>query len=114
MSECLFCKIASKELPAEIVWEDDDILAFKDIKPVAPIHVLLIPKKHISSINDATNEDIEVLGKMQIIAAQIAKSLNIAKQGYRLVNNCGEMGGQTVFHIHYHLLGGRYFEWPPG
>lgn len=114
MSECLFCKIASKELPAEIVWEDDDILAFKDIKPVAPIHVLLIPKKHISSINDATNEDIELLGKMQIIAAQIAKSLNIAKQGYRLVNNCGEMGGQTVFHIHYHLLGGRYFEWPPG
>ncbi len=114
MSECLFCKIASKELPAEIVWEDDDILAFKDIKPVAAVHVLLIPKKHISSINDATTEDIEVLGKIQIVAAQIAKSLNIAKQGYRLVNNCGEMGGQTVFHIHYHLLGGRYFEWPPG
>lgn len=114
MSDCLFCKIASKELPAEIVWEDEEIIAFKDIKPVAPIHILLIPKKHIASMNEVTEEDIKILGKMQIVASKLAKLLNISEAGYRLVSNCGEQGGQTVFHIHYHLLGGRYLEWPPG
>lgn len=114
MSDCLFCKIASKELPAEIVWEDEEIIAFKDIKPVAPIHILLIPKKHIASMNEVTEEDIKILGKMQIVASKLAKSLNISEAGYRLVSNCGEQGGQTVFHIHYHLLGGRHLGWPPG
>ncbi len=114
MKECLFCKIASKELPAEFVWEDEQVIAIKDVNPVAPTHILLIPKKHISSINAATNDDLELIGHMQIIAAQVAKKLKIAESGYRLVNNCGEQGGQTVNHIHYHLLGGRHMSWPPG
>ncbi|HZJ85428.1 MAG TPA: histidine triad nucleotide-binding protein [Syntrophomonadaceae bacterium] len=114
MKECLFCKIASKELPAEFVWEDEQVIAIKDVNPVAPTHILLIPKKHISSINEATNDDLELIGHMQIIAAQVAKKLEIAESGYRLVNNCGEQGGQTVNHIHYHLLGGRHMGWPPG
>lgn len=114
MTDCLFCKIASKEIPAEVVWEDGHLIAIKDINPVAPVHILLIPKKHIVSLNDVTEEDAELMGHMQVIAAKLAKDLNIAEHGYRLVNNCGEQGGQTVLHIHYHLLGGRQLGWPPG
>ncbi|NLB88335.1 MAG: histidine triad nucleotide-binding protein [Syntrophomonadaceae bacterium] len=114
MSDCLFCKIAAKEIPAEVVLEDEHLIAIKDINPVAPVHILLIPKKHIMSLNDVTDEDKELMGHIQITAAKLAQDLNIAENGYRLVNNCGEQGGQTVLHIHYHLLGGRHLGWPPG
>lgn len=114
MADCLFCKIAAKELPAEVVWEDEQLIAIKDIHPVAPTHILLIPKKHIMSLNDVAEEDKELMGHIQVTAAELAKDLNLAENGYRLVNNCGEQGGQTVLHIHYHLLGGRHLGWPPG
>lgn len=114
MTDCLFCKIASKEIPSEVVWEDSQLIAIKDINPVAPTHILLIPKKHIVSLNEVTDEDKELMGHIQITAAKLAKDFNIAEDGYRLVNNCGEQGGQTVLHIHYHLLGGRHLGWPPG
>ncbi|HZK43835.1 MAG TPA: histidine triad nucleotide-binding protein [Syntrophomonadaceae bacterium] len=114
MDNCLFCKIASKELPAEIVWEDEQLIGFKDINPVAPIHVLLIPKKHITSLNEVLDDDIQLMGHIQIVARKLAQELNIAEEGYRLINNCGELGGQTVSHIHYHLIGGRQLGWPPG
>ncbi|MCH8256664.1 MAG: histidine triad nucleotide-binding protein [Proteobacteria bacterium] len=108
MSEdCLFCKIISKDIPADIVYEDDKVLAFRDINPQAPIHILIIPHKHISTINDATTDDQELLGYMILIAAQIAKDNGVAESGYRLVVNCNAQGGQTVFHVHLHILAGR-------
>ncbi len=114
MTDCLFCKIIAKEIPAEIVWEDELLVGIKDINPVAPVHILLIPKKHISSLNDITEDDKELMGHIQLVANKLALELNIAEPGYRLVNNCGDLGGQTVLHIHYHLLGGRHLGWPPG
>ena len=108
MSEdCLFCKIISKDIPADIVYKDDKVLAFRDINPQAPIHILIIPHKHISTINDATTDDQELLGYMILIAAQIAKDNGVAESGYRLVVNCNAQGGQTVFHVHLHILAGR-------
>lgn len=108
MSEdCLFCKIISKDIPADIVYEDDKVLAFRDINPQAPIHTLIIPHKHISTINDATTDDQELLGYMILTAAQIAKDNGVAESGYRLVVNCNAQGGQTVFHVHLHILAGR-------
>ncbi len=108
MSEdCLFCKIISKDIPADIVYEDDKVLAFRDINPQAPIHILIIPHKHISTINDATTDDQELLGYMILTAAQIAKDNGVAESGYRLVVNCNAQGGQTVFHVHLHILAGR-------
>ncbi len=114
MSDCIFCKIIAKELPAEIVWEDELIIGIKDIKPAAPFHILLIPKKHINSLNDITEGDAELLAHIQLVANKLAHKLGIAEQGYRTINNCGDLGGQTVYHIHYHLLGGRFLGWPPG
>jgi len=110
----IFKKIIDKEIDADIVYENDTILAFKDLNPVSPIHILIIPKKEIPTINDISSDDKEVLGEMLISAKEIAKKLNINKNGYRLVFNCNEDAGQTVFHIHMHLLGGRSFSWPPG
>ncbi len=108
MSEnCLFCKIIAKEIPAEFVYEDDEVLAFADINPQAPLHILIIPKRHISTVNDATPEDQQLLGHMTLVAAQIAKEQEVDVSGYRLVMNCNEQGGQTVFHIHLHVLAGR-------
>ncbi|MCH7742151.1 MAG: histidine triad nucleotide-binding protein [Proteobacteria bacterium] len=108
MSEdCLFCKIISKDIPADIVYEDDKVLAFRDINPQAPIHILIIPHKHISTINDATTDDQELLGYMILTAARIAKDNGVAESGYRLVVNCNAQGGQTVFHVHLHILAGR-------
>ena len=112
--DCIFCKIASKEIAATIVYEDDDILAFRDINPVAPSHILIIPKKHIPTINDLSPEDQSLLGKMILVAKQIAEEEGISKSGYRLVLNCEKDGGQEVFHIHLHLIGGRKMTWPPG
>ncbi len=114
MQDCIFCKIARKEIPAQIIFEDEQILAFRDIDPKAPQHILLIPKEHIATINDLVTEQSHLVGRMTLTAAQLAKQLGFANQGYRLVMNCNEHGGQTVFHIHLHLLAGRHLLWPPG
>jgi len=114
MEETIFDKIISKEISSEIVYEDNNYLAFKDINPQAPVHILIIPKKRIPTINDLDKDDSNTIGEMTLIARDIAKLLNIDKDGYRLVFNCNEDGGQTVFHIHLHLLGGRSLSWPPG
>jgi histidine triad (HIT) family protein len=112
--KCFFCKIAGKEANTELLYEDADVVAFKDINPQAPSHVLIIPKKHIATLNDASEEDTLLIGKMQVVAKKIAKELGHAEDGYRTVMNCNVHGGQTVFHIHLHLLGGRQMGWPPG
>jgi histidine triad (HIT) family protein len=113
MENCIFCKIVSGEIPAKKVFEDDKVIAFNDLNPQAPVHILIIPKKHIASLNEITNEDVELLGHIQEVASLLAKQNNL-KDGYRLVNNCGVDGGQTVLHLHYHLMGGRTFAWPAG
>ncbi|RKD27610.1 histidine triad (HIT) family protein [Caminicella sporogenes DSM 14501] len=114
MSECVFCKIVNKEIPSEIVYEDDKIIAFKDINPIAPVHVLFIPKNHIASLNDIDNENADVISHIFIKIREMVKELGISDEGYRVVSNCGALGGQTVDHIHFHLIGGRQFQWPPG
>lgn len=103
---CLFCKIVNREIKADIVWEDDDVLAFRDIHPLAPVHILVIPKKHIASINDLTRDDVELAGKMIISAKEIAGKFNVKDSGYKLLIRVGRDGGQEVQHIHLHLLGG--------
>lgn len=114
MSDCIFCKIANKEIPTQIVYEDDFILAFNDIEPQAPVHILVIPKKHISSIKTLQNEDLDLIKEIFTALPQIAREKGLDGEGYRIVNNCGEKGGQTVDHLHFHLLGGRQMQWPPG
>ena len=112
--DCLFCKIATGQIPATIVYQDDKLIAINDINPAAPVHVLLIPREHIASLNDINENHRELLAHIQLTASKLAKELQISEQGYRLVNNCGIWGGQTVLHLHFHLLGGREFGWPPG
>jgi len=112
--DCLFCKIANGQIPANIVYRDDLVMAFDDINPQAPHHKLLIPLKHIATINDLHEEDDELMGYMIQSATMLAKQLNIAQEGYRLVLNCNAAAGQTVFHVHVHILGGRQLSWPPG
>lgn len=114
MSDCIFCKIVNKELPAEIAYEDDKVLAFKDLSPQAPTHLLIIPKKHISTMNAIQEDDVALIGHIKLTAAKLAKDLGFAEAGYRVVMNCNEDGGQTVYHIHLHLLAGRSLAWPPG
>ena len=114
MKNCLFCKIVNSEIPAEIVYENERILAFNDINPQAPVHILLIPKIHIATLNDLQQHDQKLIGELIYNASIVAKSLNIAEEGYRTGFNCNSAGGQTVYHIHLHLLGGRVFSWPPG
>ena len=114
MSETLFSKIINREIPAEILYEDEDVLAFRDISPQAPVHFLVIPKQVIPTLNDVQPEQAEVIGKMVLAAQQIAREQGVAEGGYRLVMNCNEDGGQTVYHIHMHVLGGRPMSWPPG
>ncbi|MEA2568659.1 MAG: histidine triad family protein [Acidobacteriota bacterium] len=111
---CLFCRIASGEISAKKVHEDADVVAFEDINPQAPTHVLVVPRKHIPSLDDLTDADAQVVGTVLTRAAQIARNLHLDSDGYRLVINNGEAAGQTVFHIHFHILGGRNFGWPPG
>ena len=113
MTDCLFCKIVNKELPSEIVYEDDDVLAFRDIKPQAPVHILIIPKRHIETLADLTEDDEDIIGHAMFVASRLARDLGIDK-GFRVVVNCGKEAGQSVFHIHMHLLGGRSLGWPPG
>ena len=111
---CLFCRIVRREIPATIIYESDDILAFRDINPQAPVHVLILPKRHITSLNDVTPGDNELLGSIQNVARELARKEKVSGDGYRVVVNCGPNAGQAVAHLHYHLLGGRKFTWPPG
>jgi len=114
MEGCVFCRIAAKEVQSKIAYEDEEVVAFHDINPQAPVHVLVVPRKHIPTLNDASEEDQALLGKMMLVAQKLAKELGIADSGYRLVLNTNRGAGQSVFHIHLHLLGGRLFHWPPG
>jgi len=107
MDNCIFCKIAKKELPSTIVYEDDKVLAFNDINPVAPVHVLIIPKTHIKNVMELTEQNADMIKDIHLAAKNIAVKLGIGDKGYRLITNCGEEAGQTVFHLHYHLIGGK-------
>jgi histidine triad (HIT) family protein len=112
--DCLFCRIVADEIPSTRVYEDDQIIAFRDIAPRAPTHILLIPRRHIASALDLTEADSPLVGHLFAVAADLARSEGIADGGYRLVSNIGQWGGQSVDHLHIHLMGGRPFEWPPG
>lgn len=114
MSDSLFTKIIKRQIPADIIYEDDELIAFRDINPQAPVHFLIVPKKQIPTINDVAPEDSILIGKIILAAKKLAKQFGIDQRGYRLVFNCNEESGQTVFHIHCHLLGGRIMTWPPG
>ena len=114
MDDCIFCKIAAGEIPAEKVYEDDAVIAFRDLNPQAPIHLLVIPRKHIATVNDLERDDEAVVGRMYGAVREIAAREGFAEPGYRTVLNCNEAGGQVVFHIHMHLLAGRRMGWPPG
>ncbi len=113
MGDCVFCKIINGEIPSQKVYEDEDILAFHDISPVAPVHVIVIPKTHITSLNEIEDEHQPLMGKLFGVIKKLARELNL-DDGYRVVNNCGENGNQTVPHLHFHLIGGRMMTWPPG
>ncbi len=112
--DCLFCKIVAKEVPASIVYEDDDILGFEDIDPKAPVHLLVIPKKHIATLNDLDEDDVDLAGRIMLVAKELGKEKGLSDEGYRFVVNCNRGGGQAVFHLHAHILGGRKLGWPPG
>jgi histidine triad (HIT) family protein len=114
MSDCLFCKFVSGDIKPNTVYEDDEILAFRDINPQAPTHILVIPKQHIATLNDLDENHEALIGKLYLAAQKIAREEGIAEAGYRTVVNCNEQAGQSVFHIHLHLLGGRDMRWPPG
>jgi histidine triad (HIT) family protein len=114
MSDTIFGRIAAGEIPADIVYENDDLVAFRDLSPQAPTHILIIPRKPIRTLNDLEEADAELVGKLFLAAAKVAKQVGIAEAGYRVVVNCNAVGGQTVFHLHLHLLGGRAMQWPPG
>jgi histidine triad (HIT) family protein len=113
-TDCIFCKIVRREIPAKIVFENEHILAFRDVSPQAPVHILIIPKKHIPGLNDISAEEEKLLGEIQLVAKELAAKEKVSVQGYRLVVNCGPDAGQAVAHLHYHLVGGRKFTWPPG
>jgi len=113
MNDCIFCKIVAGEIPSQKVYEDDYVYAFKDIQPQAKVHVLIIPKVHISSVNELEDSHKELIGHIFISAGKIAEMLGVKESGYRIVNNCGKDGGQTVNHIHFHMFGGEPFGWPP-
>ncbi len=107
MEDCIFCKIINKQIPSQIIYEDDELIAFKDIEPMAPVHVLVLPKKHIKSAMDLTDEDSVLIGKIYSVIKKLAVDLGVSESGFRVVNNCGEDAGQTVKHIHFHVLGGE-------
>jgi len=112
--DCIFCQIVNGSLPAKIIFEDDKVVAFDDIHPKAPLHKIIIPRKHIATLNDLTEEDANLVGHMFLVAKKIASDLGIAEPGYRTLINCNAGGGQVVYHLHMHLMGGRAMKWPPG
>lgn len=114
MADCIFCKIVEGSMPSEKVYEDDAVLAFKDIHAQAPVHLLVIPKRHIPSVREIGEEEGALMGRIFAVINQLAEEHGLADRGFRIVNNCGQEGGQTVHHIHFHLLGGRALTWPPG
>lgn len=114
MEDCLFCKIVGRSIPAKVVYENEQVVAFEDINPQAPTHILVVPRKHIPTLNDVSVEDVDLLGRMIQSAVEIARQRNVHDSGYRLVWNTNRGAGQSVFHIHLHLLGGRALSWPPG
>ena len=114
MSDTIFSKIVRREIPADIVYEDDEVLGFRDLNPQAPVHVLFIPKKAVATLDDLTDDDAEAVGKLVLAATRYARDEGFAESGYRCVINCNKDGGQTVFHLHLHLLAGRAMHWPPG
>jgi histidine triad (HIT) family protein len=114
MTDCLFCKIVQKSIPAKIVYEDDQTLAFDDINPQAPVHALIIPKKHLAAVQDCRDEESALLAQLLVTCAKVAKQKGLSESGYRIVTNTGGDAGQTVFHLHLHVLGGRHMRWPPG
>ncbi len=113
-ADCLFCGIAAKTMPARVAYEDDTLLAFHDIRPQAPVHLVVIPKRHLDRVSDLTDPDAALVGRLIVAANRLAREQSIAESGYRLVINCNAHGGQTVFHLHLHVLGGRPMRWPPG
>ncbi len=114
MRGCIFCRIIERQAPGKIVYEDDAVVAFEDVNPQAPVHLLIVPRKHLASLDEATPEDALLLGRLLTVAAQLARERHLEAKGYRTVINHGSWAGQSVFHIHVHLLGGRVFHWPPG
>jgi histidine triad (HIT) family protein len=114
MADCLFCKIAAGDIPAKLVHQDDEVVAFRDINPQAPAHILIIPRKHIETTNDIGEADAALVGRLMLVAKKLAADEGIAQSGWRAVLNCNRDAGQDVFHIHLHLLGGRKMHWPPG
>lgn len=114
MSDCIFCKIANGEIPADKIYEDDKVIVFNDINPQSPVHFLVIPKEHISSIKEIDENNVSIISHIVLIIKKIAKEKGLDEKGYRIINNCGEYGGQTVEHLHFHVLGGRQLLWPPG
>lgn len=114
MADCLFCKVAAGEIPADVVYQDEQVVAFRDIQPQAPTHVLIIPRKHIGSLLEAGDDDVELLGRLQATAIRLAREEGLDRSGFRLVTNTLAGAGQSVFHVHVHLLGGRALGWPPG
>jgi len=114
MSDCLFCKIANRQIFAKIVYEDDKAMAFEDIHPEAPVHLIIIPKKHIPTVLDITDEDQDIMGYLYLVVNRIAVDKSLTEDGFRLIMNCGKSGGQEIPHVHIHILGGRLFGWPPG
>jgi histidine triad (HIT) family protein len=114
MKKCIFCDIVSKKVAANIVYEDDRIIAFRDVNPQSPVHLLIVPKKHVSTIMDLGSEDKDLVGEIHLVAQKLASQEGIAQCGFRIVANCNADAGQAVFHIHFHLLGGRKLTWPPG
>jgi histidine triad (HIT) family protein len=114
MNQCIFCRIVERSLPARIVFEDEEIVAFEDAHPQAPVHTLIVPRKHLASLKDTTAQDAPLLGRMLSVATQLARERGLEARGYRTVINTGAGAGQSVFHLHLHLLGGRVFHWPPG
>ncbi|MER2530808.1 MAG: histidine triad nucleotide-binding protein [Candidatus Competibacter sp.] len=114
MTDCIFCKIAAGEIPATKVYDDGEVLAFRDINPEAPVHLLVIPRRHIATLNDLTEADATLIGRLYLAAKQVAIELGVAENGYRTVINCNRDAGQIVFHVHMHLLAGRELGWPPG
>lgn len=114
MTTCIFCKIADGQIPADVVYQDEHVVAFRDVNPQAPVHVLVIPRRHIATINDIEPEDAELMGRLYLVARQVAGEAGMAERGYRTVMNCNSEAGQSVYHVHMHVLAGRTMRWPPG